>query len=156
MRLWTEHSDTDLAWAAGLFDGEGCVNAHWSPPSQEGSFGRSVALDVQVVMTDERPIQRLAALFGGRVRTYKASSSDGRPLRMRFAWYRHGRHAVAFLVAVLPYLIVKREVAEIGIELGRGHHGDPSTRSYPRMRRRRVLAWAIRFLNGWPAPEVST
>lgn len=99
------------AWAAGFFDGEGCVNV---------SQGR---LMVMVGQVDPSPLGLLQVMWGGSV----GERNDGVA-----QWAISGTPAVEFLTAILPYLTVKERVAALGIALqdtvvGRGHR--PSKQS---------------------------
>lgn len=49
--------DTDIAWAAGLFEGEGCMNSH--PRGKRGS-----GTQLRLAMTDRDVVERFAAVIG--------------------------------------------------------------------------------------------
>lgn len=57
---------SDIAWAAGLFEGEGCVTLHKS--SRIGKHGQEYFYPwLAMKMTDEDVIRRFAAVLGGSV-----------------------------------------------------------------------------------------
>lgn len=103
---------SDVIWAAGFFDGEGCVS---------GSFGmnyqndrRALALKVAIAQTVAAPLEIFQRLWGGTVRT----KQSGNPRhKQQWMWCLSGTTAIPFLEDVLPYLRVKREVAELGLAL---------------------------------------
>ena len=116
----TDMDEKVLAYAAGLFDGEGSViiakskNTYW--------------LQSRVTNTDLRLLDFMKKHFGGFVcRQGKAGPNSG-PRRTRECWYWAitSNNASAFLVMILPYLLAKGEQAEIAIEFQKrlsGTHG---------------------------------
>ena len=66
-----EPNPTELAWIAGIWEGEGCwVYRKGRPSRKEKSY-----LRMQMVMTDEDIMERVGAIMDGRKITY----SDGGP-----------------------------------------------------------------------------
>lgn len=92
----------DIAYIAGLFDGEGCIT--------ENGKGFFVA---QIGMTDE-PVIRWVARLGGTVRIEAGPNRGNRkPL---YRWRLMAANDVqAFLRAIHPYLRVKQSAAENAI-----------------------------------------
>lgn len=99
-----------IAWAAGFFDGEGYVRI--AAPASGRSSGY---LKINVTQVDRRSLNLLVDLFGGSIT--RATRSDER-YRVAGRWELQGRKATAALEEMLPYLVVKREHATIGIEYG--------------------------------------
>lgn len=95
--------DTDVAYAAGLFDGEGCVYVVVTKTKKFGDYFYPMVL---VDMTDEQPIRWLEGLFGGRV-----NIRDRAGRRRSYRWNLTGDRAKGFLDIVSPYLKVKAEQA---------------------------------------------
>lgn len=94
-RLRLPLTAVDLAYLAGLFDGEGCLTR---------ANGRPV---IQIGMTDRDVIEYLTSL-GGTMRE-EHPPGNRRPL---YRWRLLARREVIeFLDAVLPYLRVKRDDA---------------------------------------------
>lgn len=52
-------SVTERAWAAGFFDGEGCVSPHF-----DRRPGRTPALQLSIEQNDPRPLERFAMAVG--------------------------------------------------------------------------------------------
>lgn len=104
-------SPTDIAWFAGFFDGEGCVQV-----ARAGRGDRVHVLRVSVTQVARAPIDRLAAAFGGLV--YPKPSRRPRD-RHQWGWETRSWAAVRFLDALLPYLTVKRQEAELAIQYQR-------------------------------------
>jgi hypothetical protein len=99
-----------LAWAAGFIDGEGCIMIVRN--TAKTSRGVYYTLRINVAQNDPRPLEILSALFGGNVRKRKVKS----PLRTHcWEWTISTMQAAHALQQMLPYLVVKREQAEIAI-----------------------------------------
>lgn len=120
MAAWTPEV---LAYAAGLIDGEGTINVTMKKGRDRadgtrrggGSCGRFHELTIQVSNTDARMIQWLFSQFGGtlNVRDMRKYSNA----RTQYRWVAHSRLAGTILRAVLPYLVTKKEHAELGLQL---------------------------------------
>lgn len=88
-----------IAYAAGLFDGEGTVRIQTTG---------GIALEIQ--MTDEEPVDRMEALFGG------TKKKEGRALdsgRTAYRWSVYGENAVNAATEMLPYSVNKRRQLEV-------------------------------------------
>lgn len=122
---------TEIAWTAGIIDGEGCIGIY----SDRSKGPDSHRLYLTVANTEERMLVRLKTLWGGDYRLQKRRTSAHH--RCVWAWRMHDRAAGRFLEVVLPYLVVKKEQAEIALEFvslfGRG-----STRRTPENKGKRV------------------
>lgn len=98
-------TETEKAWAAGFFDGEGCVNIRINPNR------RWHTLTIILAQKDRRPLARFQEIFGNQE---KIGITWKRP------YYRLtlcGTRAGAVLREMWPYLVLKREVAAVGIQL---------------------------------------
>lgn len=116
----------DLAWAAGFFDGEGCIiGVRTSSPR-----GPQYVLTVTVGQVDRRPLDYLAELFGGGVRLQKSATETTQQLHV---WSVSDGYARNFLKSVRPYLRVKGERADLALRSG-------AMALYDRPNRRTTLA----------------
>lgn len=97
-------------YAAGFFDGEGTVYA-----AIRNNSGRpSPTIMVTITNTVREPLDRLHAKWGGSIfldRSKKPNQQD------KYQWTVAAKKARPFLEAMLPHLIIKREVAETAIEM---------------------------------------
>jgi hypothetical protein len=93
--------EIDLAWAAGIFDGEGTIVA------QRGQR-RHYSLAIRVGMTHEATISHLADIFG--VGTISTVQQKGK--RRVWAWSAGCKKAGEVLEMMMPYLVTKREQAK--------------------------------------------
>ena len=90
-------TETDIAWAAGFFDGEGCILPNYNRK------GKTI-LRVTVGQIYLPPLEHLKLLFGGYLETQPRKT----PLQTYYRWVVEYRKAKAFLEAVKPYLRVKQ------------------------------------------------
>ena len=96
---WTA---TDLAYLAGLIDGEGCFVLH---DHGNHKFGCSLAIG----NTDPRMTEWLRARFGGSV----GIESRGSRCKLVYRWTASAKDLDSIIQAVLPFLIIKRDRAEL-------------------------------------------
>lgn len=89
-----------LSYLAGFFDGEGCVS-----PARHGT------LSIQVSVAQKHPevLRLYEAHWGGGIYKHKTGG---------YAWTCCSKVAVTFLEDIMPFLIEKREVALLGVQLG--------------------------------------
>lgn len=108
-------------YAAGFFDGEGCVRIDRGRNPHNGR--RYYALHVIVVNTYLPVLQELRERYGGVVKPRQRAKSHWKP---SFQWRVCSKDALVFLRDVLPHLRVKRREAEIAIAFQEGmkKHGN--------------------------------
>src|SRR5260221_2107931 len=94
-----------LAWAAGIVDGEGCIFI---------GAGVSLRVRVGVTNTDIRMIERLKELFGGNA-AYRRRNDRNPNHKNIWDWEVAAKKAEACLKEVLPYLVCKRDQAELAL-----------------------------------------
>jgi LAGLIDADG endonuclease len=94
-------------WAAGFIDGEGCVSIGRAKAKDHNWY--SYTLNLAVSQKTEAPLKRLHEMFGGHLFNYKSRGV------VYYRWQHWGPGALAAIKELLPYLFVKREVAEVGI-----------------------------------------
>jgi hypothetical protein len=105
--------ETDLAWAAGFIDGEGCINiAHKSTISRYGKKYNYYSLAVMVGQITPEPLLKLKEMFGGHIRG-PIIKENRRP---SFMWSISSRNSADMLQKLLPYLIVKKSEALNALE----------------------------------------
>lgn len=100
---------TDLAYFAGLFDGEGCISI-----IHQTKKGRPyLTLMVQIVNTRPWVCQSFKFTFSGRVIFRKAFRKHWQDY---WAWAANGKQALDFLRVIKPYLKLKQGEAEVAIK----------------------------------------
>lgn len=104
----------DIAYAAGLFDGEGMVRiARYKIPN---SINTRYQVITMIGMTHEPVIRALCETFGGSVHCNDHSKRNAKH-RPQWCWYLSSRKASEFLAAIRPFLIVKAAEVDIATAL---------------------------------------
>lgn len=93
-----EKRNTELAYIAGIFDGEGCVH-----------IDNALKLRINISNNNTAVLKWIKCLFGGAVYIYATRKNNAQ-------YIISGRSAIAMLKAILPYLRIKREKALKAIE----------------------------------------
>lgn len=103
--------ELNLAWAAGFIDGEGCIRiVKGSTRKQTDRY----YLQLTVVQTELEPLKKMKDMFQcGTIFTVPRKNPKHKPLS---TWKVQTRAAENVIKAVLPYLIVKRKQAEVGLK----------------------------------------
>lgn len=120
------NTDTDIAWAAGFLDGEGCFTL----TKQSGKTHESQrALHISASQVRLEPLVKLEELFGGKVKKHSRKTMKGTTI---YVWLlgQNARKVEVFLPQVIPYMVVKKREAEILLDFastirrrGRPKHG---------------------------------
>lgn len=112
----SEAPDPVVIWAAGFFDGEGCVTVPFYRRGKGGPLARE-QYGLQVTVTQNRvdPLN-LFLRWGGRV-TRMTSPKDKKLIRPVLRWICEGSTALAFLEDVEPWLVVKAPLVPLAREL---------------------------------------
>ena len=117
--------EKELIYLAGFFDGEGNIDIFHAVPNDNGrreQYGLSVKCG-------QKDVAALAPLleFGGSL--YSRSGSFNPTPDSYKQWHIHGKKASSFLEAILPYLRLKKDEAEIAIRFQvvteTGYYSDP-------------------------------
>jgi hypothetical protein len=104
-------STIDLAYAAGIMDGEGSIG--WYKPISSKATYR---VRVSVAMTDIEGPTHMAEVLGGRIFEQSRKTGTGKTM---YVWQLTCKSAADALALLLPYLKVKRGKAELAINLAR-------------------------------------
>lgn len=99
---------TSLAYAAGLIDGEGCIHLD--------TTGRTYKARVSVGMTQPalELLKEMQSEWGGTLYQLRAATDRW---AAAWTWHMTGPTAERFLLAVRPYLRLKRAQADLAIEV---------------------------------------
>jgi hypothetical protein len=98
-----------LIYAAGYFDGEGCVSVLTHPTKGDHTIRLAVASG------DRESLEVFSTWLGGKVRGPAWATQKGKPI---YRWYQNNRDAVDTLRKLLPFLIAKRSQALLVIQCG--------------------------------------
>lgn len=107
----------ELAYAAGVIDSDGCIGIRRSDYAMRvrGDATQAIYFErVTVKQVEPAAVDLLNALFPATRGITDPSAKRGRPLHY---WHIHSRAAGAALVALLPYLRIKREQAINAIKM---------------------------------------
>lgn len=100
------------AYAAGLFDGEGCV--YIGKTQRSGRRLPCYRMFCKISMTNDNAIKLLHEHWGGHYGVNKANvPKNYKPL---YNWTVPAKKAAKFLLDVLPYLRIKHEQARLALE----------------------------------------
>lgn len=102
---------TDWAYLAGFFDGEGCITL--APTQVKGKWQKTFILRVQLASTNEWAIQAVKFACGGVVSIDRQRSGNH---KLAYRWVISSNNALVFLGQILPYLKIKRPLAELAIK----------------------------------------
>jgi hypothetical protein len=98
----------ELAYAAGLFDGEGSI----SLVRQKNN--RSHSPQVAVASTDLEVLHWLQDRYGGSIVTKQPRKSSH---SVSYDWRLTDRRALAFLELIRPYLVIERKIRRVDLLL---------------------------------------
>lgn len=132
------------AWAAGFFDGEGCVSIQCKKkPANKSSW---FVLSVSVHNTHLGSLERLKEMFGFGT-LYTNPAIEGR--RQGYRWILSGGIGERFLRTIQPYSVVKAEQIRLALEFRKLGQKQPFRKvSEDIYRRGCEIAEQIRQLNG--------
>lgn len=131
--------DTDLAYMAGLVDGEGCVGVHLRK--------RGDMLTVlNVANTDPNLMSWIQERFGGRIYIHKRHKDKPR-WKVCLSWRVVNLQARSILKVLIPFLTIKKERAELAIGASSLHGVRGRGRKVSNMSARIALAKTFRELN---------
>lgn len=104
------HTIAQLAYLAGLLDGEGCITA---VARKSVGRGNSYRTDVTIANTCKKVTDWLLKNFGGAVytRTFKETR-----YKTAYNWYMDPKEILSLLPKVIPFLVVKKSQAELMLE----------------------------------------
>ena len=110
----------DIAWAAGIFEGEGCVQLRKIPFSKDGKQRKYVSLCTQVTQKDWWLPFRMRDLFGGVVNYHfrpKGSCNLKKFDSHIYNWQASGPRAAGFLMTIYTFLSDRRkEQVELALQ----------------------------------------
>lgn len=146
-------SAVQASYLAGVFDADGSISIARSLPSDAGMLGTRVknpryVLRINIVNTSVELMNWLYENFGGLVK--KRPLLDPVRHRQTFDWAYDNGKALRILELIEPYLIIKKERVELGLQLlrgwqsslGRGAMTDPAE-----VARRESIYQRMKFLN---------
>jgi len=106
---------TDLAYYAGLLDGEGSIKL--AKVKDHKGKHKSIVMTITISNNDRSVLDELLSVFGGSVLEVNRANAKGWAAHWRpsFRWNRCGKSAAVVLTKLLPYLRIKRAHAEAAL-----------------------------------------
>ena len=107
-----------IVWAAGLFDGEGCISIGYVPPSRRNDLvNPSYRLVIKVTMGCKQTVKRFGALveqgtFQNHVR--RSRKADKR-VNASYSWVAMSRKAESVIKLLYPFLVTKKKEADVAL-----------------------------------------
>lgn len=107
--------ETDLAYIAGIVDGEGCIRIKKAKAYRcQGRVTPGYHASIQIKMVDEPAIRFIAETLGGWYYKQEKNCKGGRLL---YCWAASDKKAADIIRTLLPYLRIKKTQAEAVLEL---------------------------------------
>lgn len=106
-------NETDKAYIAGLFDGEGCISIRENK-GKKGYVNPVIVMDCIISMTDFETVEWVHKVSGLGSLYIRDRTKENYKDQLR--WAASSNQAAEFLKLILPYLHNKKEQAEIAIE----------------------------------------
>lgn len=124
---------TDLAWSAGIIDGEGCIHIRYTDAAyHKGSRNPQHTLYLKVTMTSEKTVRKLHSLFGvGSIQTQKPPKGAPVTHNIAFTWLCTSLQAAKVLTLVRPYLFTKLQEADVALKFANLPRANGSSKVIP-------------------------
>ena len=107
-------TEAQKAYIAGFIDGEGNLNIRKHPRSFNGKRYYTHSIRTVLTNTDLRPIDFIQGLVGGK--RYTRTQHLGVGHQRCYSLALNGAESQKLLKQILPYLIVKKEIADLMLE----------------------------------------
>ena len=104
-----------LAWAAGFFDGEGSVFVEISKNKNTRRRVRNL-LTASVTQTSTPCLNLFKEHFGGNITPITKNRRSHMNNSVCYVWRVRSKDAIAFLEAIAPYVVVKKEQVELALQ----------------------------------------
>jgi hypothetical protein len=107
--------DTDIAWLAGIVDGEGCICGHWGNRGRYATGG-SLSVEIRIEATSAVMISKVQQICQSVGIIVSVDLNRWRPKATKPACrvnVRRREAVVKFLEMIRPYLVVKAAEADL-------------------------------------------
>lgn len=141
-------TEVQAAYLAGCFDADGSVSISKCGAGAQGIKNPRYVLRINIVNTSVELMNWLYENFGGLIK--KRPLTDPERHRQTYDWSFDNGKAIDVLELMEPYLIVKKERVQVGIELLRGwktNHGRGARTGDDEVKRREALYQRMKALN---------
>lgn len=110
-----EMLETDKAWLAGFFDGEGCISVRKQISGQR--YNPTYSISITVTNTSKLVMDYLVKLCGSYYKTELRKAGRVGNRKDCYYWQICSEKAKMLLEIILPYLVLKKEQAINAIKL---------------------------------------
>jgi len=145
-------SQTDYAWVAGFIDGDGCISLGIHKVKGTEYAGAAVI----ITQKTPEPLEHIRKVFGLRHTVQEVTSHHKKYKAQGLRHFRlsiTGKTAKDVLMKIMPYLVFKREVAKLALDMyesiEKTKHTGNGVRSLPKevVEYRRALIDQAKWLN---------
>ncbi len=120
----------ELGYIAGIIDGEGCIGMGVTF-TRHKSKRQTHSVRLAIVNTDPRLAQWFCGRFGGTV--HRQDPPANKRWKPKYTWQCGGARAETLIAAIEPFLVLKREQAQIVLAMRAiGRHRGGGTGKGPR------------------------
>jgi hypothetical protein len=107
----------DLAWAAGLIDGEGCFSVGASPTRSSISTRLRLRVVLSELPSNLDALRKLQSMFGGTIRSRPRQKSWRTGARDQWEWCLSGDRSVDAAALLSRYLVIKKQTARLYLQI---------------------------------------
>ena len=100
-------NEVEIAYIAGLFDGEGCITMAYSNLNHRTLHCPRASIE----MTTLEPLSLIMRIFGGKLRRPQQRQNS----KPTYMWLLRGKKMELFLRVIHPYLIIKRDKTTLAL-----------------------------------------
>lgn len=111
-----DYTVAQLAYLAGIIDGEGCFVIGCYAFSKKTGVPH-FHTTIQITSTDKVLIEWLVDNFGGKLSTYTSKQMASNCRRVPYRWVIFSDRVKHLSESILPYLIIKKDQAQIMIKM---------------------------------------
>lgn len=119
--------NTQLAYLAGIIDGEGCIYIGTHSSNKQSKVPYFVTT-IQVVNTDMELINWIARIFGGTTSKYTRNQTPKKYRKDPYLWKATGTLLTVLCPKILPYSVIKKEQIKVMIAMRGTYAIHPSAR----------------------------
>lgn len=138
--------ETTLAWVAGLLDGEGAFSIKRSQRNGRYHYQIWLVCGMSDIPQNRKALTKLQELFGGNVSSQKEKLNMNR--KDKISWAVVSQDALKCLKRILPYLVIKKDQAELLIKFQEEHVSRTGPKVNPiKWAKQEELFYALRELH---------